>query len=152
MPQKSLPKCVQCENGYSPMWRNTENGQICQTCYELDKSNTIKTEAEALDQSENSNNGTTGSVVDEKKLRKSTRTTRYKNRVTAASAASTAIGAAGPPAAKPLPKGRNRRNIFKKMPVKTPVVTSTTTVVDSLFYNVSTITVYLYCSAGHDPQ
>lgn len=136
MPQKSLPKCVQCENGYSPMWRNAENGQICQTCYELDKSKTIKTEAEALDQNENSNSGCTG--PDEKKLRKSTRSTRYKNRANSI-VANTAVGTAGPTVAKPLPKGRNRRNIFKKTPVKTPVVTSTTTVVDSLFYSVSTL-------------
>lgn len=138
MPQKTLPKCIQCENGYSPMWRNIDNGQICQTCYELDKSNTIKSEAEALEQIENSNNGS-GACQDEKKLRKSTRTTRYKARANAnaiSAAAATSVSGVGT-VSKPLPKGRNRRNIFKKNPVKSPVVTASTTVVESLFYNVS---------------
>lgn len=155
MPQKTLPKCIQCENGYSPMWRNTDNGQICQTCYELDKSKTIKSEAEAnLDQNDNSNNGGGVGGQDEKKLRKSTRSTRYKaranaNAALAADRATAAVssnnasgGTAGTVSTKPLPKGRNRRNIFKKNPVKSPVVTATTTVVDSLFFNVTTNQIY----------
>lgn len=126
MPQKNAPKCIQCENKYSPMWRNAENGQICQTCYEFNRNGSTKIEpADAIDTNENSNNGSgTGEI--EKKLRKSTRTTRYKTRNTGNNTVN-----------KSQPKGRNRRNIFKRNPTKTPVVTATTTSVESLFFNVN---------------
>lgn len=62
-----------------------------------------------------------------KKLRKSTRTTRYKSKTS--NNAGTTV--------KNITKGRNRRNIFKKPPIKAPVVPATTTFSDSLFHNVS---------------
>lgn len=113
----SQPLCVQCNNSESIIWRNLENGEICNSCYESNKTS-LKNEIEPQN-GENSNNG------DEKKIRKSTRSTRYK-------AKSTSV-------LKSIPKGKSRRIIFKKNPVKTPTnsQTATTTTKNNLFYNVN---------------
>ncbi|XP_055913264.1 GATA zinc finger domain-containing protein 1 [Eupeodes corollae] len=153
MPPKVQPKCIQCEKNDSPMWRNTDLGQLCQECYDQN-SNQIKTEpsvgpaaAETENTSTeqqqpsngnnnngNSNNSTTSNPPppppDEKKLRKSTRATRFK----------TKSGQAGQ-TGKNLPKGRSRRNIFKKTPFKTPIVQASTHTVECLFYKGSYIQV-----------
>ncbi|CAD7089721.1 unnamed protein product [Hermetia illucens] len=112
MPQKVTLKCVQCEKTESPMWRSIEGGQICHDCYEQNGNN-LKGELEPDNENSNGNG-------EEKKLRKSTRSTRYKAKNSAP--------------AKPIPKGRSRRYIFKKTPFKAPVVPATTHTVESTFY------------------
>lgn len=143
MPQK--PKCIQCDTLESLMWRNVEAGNICQSCYEYNKHN-LKSELEPEGAEANaSSNG-----AEEKKLRKSTRSTRYKAKsyTTAGTASNPGSAAAGnggtssaqsgtPLTSKTVPKGRGRRNMFKKPPTKAPIRTATTTSVDSLFHNVS---------------
>lgn len=113
----SQPLCVQCNNSDSIIWRNLENGEICNSCYESNKTS-LKNEIEPQN-GENSNNG------DEKKIRKSTRSTRYK-------AKSLSV-------LKSIPKGKSRRIIFKKTPFKTPSnsQSATTTTKTNLFYNVN---------------
>lgn len=97
------------------MWRSIEGGQICHDCYEQNGNN-LKGELEPDNENSNGNG-------EEKKLRKSTRSTRYKAKNSAP--------------AKPIPKGRSRRYIFKKTPFKAPVVPATTHTVESTFYKVS---------------
>lgn len=126
MSQKIIPKCIQCNLLESPMWRNIENGHICHSCYEENKSN-LKNELEP-ENNENSN----GNGVDEKKLRKSTRSTRYKPK----NSSTPTINS------KNILKGKSRRNIFKKNPTKSPIVTATTSLVESIFYNVMNLLIY----------
>lgn len=131
MPQKPTTiKCVQCNHTESPMWRLCENGQICNSCYEENKKQLLnelepETPEPAGNENTNSNNG------EVKKLRKSTRTTRYKSK--ASNNTGTTV--------KNITKGRSRRNIFKKPPIKAPVIPATTTFSDSLFHNGSYIQV-----------
>lgn len=145
MPQKGGPKCVQCDSVESLMWRVVEPGNLCQSCYEYNK-NHLKSELEP----EGAEGNSTSNNAEEKKLRKSTRSTRYKAKGgttpgTTSNPGSTAGGNGGGSSAqssvtqtsKSVPKGRGRRNIFKKPPTKAPIRTATTTSVDSLFYNVS---------------
>lgn len=98
----------------------------------------------------------------QQRVRKSTRSTRYKAKsvvgvvggahasgangsagTTNAASATAANGSGGGAPAgngngsKAAPKGRSRRNLFKKIPTKTPTATATTTCVESLFFNVS---------------
>lgn len=155
---KPKPKCVQCEVVESLLWRPLENGHICYNCFEENANNQPKTEAEPKATDEVHPAG--GSVEDRlQRVRKSTRSTRYKSKAGAASgavhstgsttaaanggnASGTAVAGNGNGAtgggggSKTAPKGRNRRNLFKKVPTKTPTVTATTTCVESLFYNV----------------
>lgn len=155
-PTKIVPKCVQCESLESFMWRVLDDNSaqhICQTCYE---ENQHKNEAETSETT-GGNNGNNNNNNEEKKLRKSTRTTRYKSNRTPASSAAGGGGGGGTLAAssatnsnngqqggggcavivKSVPRGKSRRNIFKKNPTKTPHRTATTTSVESVFYNVS---------------
>lgn len=136
MPPKVQPKCVQCEKTETPMWRNTENGQLCQECHDQ-STNQIKTEPAETENTEESSNGndkstakTTTTNENEKKLRKSTRATRFKTK-----------GGQSGQAAKNVPKGRSRRNIFKKTPFKTPIVQASTHTTDCVFYKGSYIQV-----------
>lgn len=139
MPQKVIPKCVQCETLESPLWRNIENGHICHSCYEENKTN-LKNELEP--ETEPNGNG-----EEKKLLRKSTRSTRYKAKLGTAQITSSGNGAAvGTPVGvvlnstqpnpKTIPKGKSRRNIFKKHPCKAPTASATTSYVESIFYNV----------------
>lgn len=126
------------------MWRIVEAGKICQSCYE-DNKNILKSELEP----EGAETSAISNGAEEKKLRKSTRSTRYKAKSGTAAATVSQTGTtsggngggsnaqSGPtPTSKTVPKGRGRRNIFKKPPIKAPIHTATTTSVDSLFYNV----------------
>lgn len=97
------------------------------------------------------------------RVRKSTRSTRYKAKGGGGAGGAAANGAGGSTGtaganggtgnggaaagngnngttggggSKTAPKGRSRRNMFKKIPTKTPSVTATTKCVESLFHNV----------------
>lgn len=102
-----LPKCSQCDRTSSVMWWSVSNGEICNECNELKKNG---------DQDEN------GSQCEEKSIRKSTRITRMRIKYNAG-------------IIRGIPKGKSRRNIFKKAPpAKTPTITATTSTVESLFF------------------
>ncbi|XP_037937519.1 GATA zinc finger domain-containing protein 1 [Teleopsis dalmanni] len=140
MTPKNPPKCIECEKTESMLWRTTENGQICQACFE-------QKEPKEKPEENNEENSTTEQKVtkdseikemselklsEEKKLRKSTRSTRFKAKVNNSSA--TQNGHNNSSNNKSHNKGRNRRNIFKKTPFKTPAAQATTHVVESVFY------------------
>lgn len=116
MPLKGIPVCLKCETTESPMWTNAENlGALCLDCVNEAKSN-LKSE---LDDEIDSK--------DDKGNKRKSRTTRsYKTRLN--------------PFAIPkssLPKGRGRRSIFKKTPMKAPTAVATTVTSDYVFYKVS---------------
>ncbi|KAJ8708198.1 hypothetical protein PYW07_010323 [Mythimna separata] len=132
------PICVQCSTNDSLLWRSAENGQICNECH---LSNTASKEAksdasikpEPDDKREDkddvdSKNGrsegeTTPAKATGKGTRKSTRSTRYKAKTPAPA-----------PPKGPAARGRGRRSIFKRQPLKAPTATATVVTSDSIFY------------------
>lgn len=132
------PTCVQCSSDDSLLWRSAENGQICNECH---LANTASKEAKAPDTSvrseqedkrddkdDDSKNGksegeSTPAKATGKGTRKSTRSTRYKTK-TPALAASKA----------PAQRGRGRRSLLKRAPLRAPTATATVVTSDSLFY------------------
>lgn len=133
------PTCVQCNTNDSLLWRSAENGQICNECHLLNTANkeikseaTVKVEHEVKEEKEDSDskNGkneseSTPAKATGKGTRKSTRSTRYKPKTPAPT-----------PAKPPAPRGRGRRSIFKRQPVKAPTATATVVTSDSVFYQV----------------
>ncbi|XP_014366335.2 GATA zinc finger domain-containing protein 1 [Papilio machaon] len=130
------PVCVQCKTKDSLLWRNVENGQICNDCH---LSNTVKKESkldtavaksESDEKTEGKDNEGKNGKSDESKpakatgkgTRKSTRATRYKSKTQA------------PYSKTSVPRGRGRRSIFKRQPVKAPTATATVVTSDSIFY------------------
>lgn len=118
MPMKGVPVCLKCETNESPMWTNAENlGAICLNCVNETKDN-VKTETEE----ENNEAKDDASKTNRRK----TRTARsYKTRLN--------------PFALPkntIPKGRGRRSLFKKTPMKAPEAVATTVTSDYVFYQV----------------
>ncbi|XP_045762488.1 GATA zinc finger domain-containing protein 1 [Maniola jurtina] len=129
------PTCVQCSSNDSLLWRSAENGQICNECHLANTANkeikadvaAIKTEYEDKEDSESKNGKpegeTTPAKATGKGTRKSTRSTRYKTKTPA------------PTLSKPsAPRGRGRRSIFKRQPLKAPTATATVVTSDSLFF------------------
>lgn len=134
------PTCVECETTDSFLWRNAEGGQICNDCYL--SSNTpkgpktptsaVKTESddkkEEKDETETKAEGeTTPAKATGKGTRKSTRSTRYKPKTPASAAPKN-----------PASRGRGRRSLFKRPPLKAPTATPTVVTGDSVFYKVCT--------------
>ncbi|KAJ8926079.1 hypothetical protein NQ315_009935 [Exocentrus adspersus] len=111
MPLKGTPVCLRCETSESPMWKNAENlGAICLDCVNETK-NTLKLE---LEEDED----------DVKPTKRKTRTTRsYKTRLNPF-----AVTKAG------APKGRGRRGLMKRTPVKAPAAVATTVTSEYVFY------------------
>lgn len=113
MPFKGPLVCLKCEANESPMWTNAENlGLICLNCVNETKNN-MKMELE--DEEE-----------DTKPSKRKARPTRsYKTRLN--------------PFAVPkqtVPKGRGRRGLAKKTPVKAPEAVATPVTSDYVFYKV----------------
>lgn len=113
MPFKGNPICLRCETNESPMWKNAENlGAICLDCVNETKNN-LKLELEEDEE-------------ETKTTKRKTRATRsYKTRLN--------------PYAVPkatTPKGRGRRGLTKKVPVKAPTAVATTVTSDYVFYKV----------------
>lgn len=119
MPMKGVPVCLKCETTESPMWTNAENlGALCLDCVKESKDN-IKTETEE------ENNDTKEETV--KTSRKKSRTTRsYKTRLNPFALPKNAA-----------PRGRGRRSLFKKTPMKAPEAVATTVTSDYVFHKVS---------------
>lgn len=113
MPLKGVPTCIKCETTESPLWTNAESlGAICLNCVNEAKES-IKTEAEEEED--------TGGP--KKKKFKATRS--YKTRLNPFALPKTAA-----------PKGRGRRSLFKKTPMKAPTAVATTVTSDYVFYKV----------------
>lgn len=126
------PVCVQCNTNDSLLWRSAENGQICNECH---LSNTLKKEtksdpASATEDKDNEGKNGKGDESTPAKAtgrgtRKSTRATRYKTKTPASTSKTSA------------PRGRGRRSIFKRPPLKAPTATATVVTSDSIFYKVT---------------
>lgn len=140
------PTCVQCNTNDSLLWRSAESGQICNDCHLTNTANkevkpeasAIKTEGEDKKEEKEDLEGKNGKAEGEttpakatgKGTRKSTRSTRYK--------AKTPAPAPSKPAA---PRGRGRRSIFKRQPLKAPTATATVVTSESIFFRVKCITI-----------
>lgn len=137
------PTCVQCNTDDSLLWRSAENGQICNECHlaktalkEGSPTFTFKTEVEVTREDEKepevktdkAEGETTPAKATGKGTRKSTRSTRYKPKTPASVAPKNTA-----------PRGRGRRSIFKRQPLKAPTATATVVTSDSVFYKVSLV-------------
>ncbi|KAG6443428.1 GATA zinc finger domain-containing protein 1 [Manduca sexta] len=128
------PTCVQCNTNDSLLWRSGENGQICNDCHLANTAKdskpeaTVKAENDEIKEEKEDKNGktdaeSTPAKATGKGTRKSTRSTRYKAKTPA------------PAPSKPTaPRGRGRRSIFKRQPLKAPTATATVVTSDSVFY------------------
>lgn len=132
------PTCVQCSTDDSLLWRTAENGQICNECH---LSNTASKEAKSetsvkpdpddkkddKDDTDSKNGRSEGETTPAKATgkgtRKSTRSTRYKAKTPAPAQPKN-----------PAPRGRGRRSIFKRQPLKAPTATPTVVTSESIFY------------------
>lgn len=115
MPLRSNPICIKCEATESPIWTNAENlGAICLNCV-----NEAKNELKSEEKNEEE-----GEKDDTKTAKRTIRTRAYKTRL-------------NPSAQSKLqqPKGRGRRGLFKRPPVKAPNSTATPVTGDCLFFN-----------------
>lgn len=113
MPFKGNPVCLKCETNESPLWTNAENlGAVCLNCI-----NEAKDDVKSDDEDEKG---------DECRNRRKTRSTRsYKTRLNPLAIPKTSTG-----------KGRGRRAMFKKVPMKAPSATATPITSDYVFHNV----------------
>ncbi|XP_030764022.1 GATA zinc finger domain-containing protein 1 [Sitophilus oryzae] len=117
MPYKNPIICLKCETTESSFWTNAENlGVICFNCVNEAKKNN-DTDCELKDDE------------DEKPNKRKTRTTRsHKTRLNPNLVAKQNIG-----------KGRGRRGLFKKTPIKAPTAVATTVTGSYVFYKGSYI-------------
>nr|XP_012142957.1 PREDICTED: GATA zinc finger domain-containing protein 1 isoform X2 [Megachile rotundata] len=102
MPLGSKPECVKCGTRETPLWHSTEAGNLCNSCLENERNSEVNSNVKNEDEDK------AGSL---KPTRRSTRITRYCNSKTVSH--------------KIIPKGKGRRNLFKKTPVKAPTATAT---------------------------
>lgn len=161
MPPKTTPICVDCKKTESLLWRTIDQGQICQVCFEIreaketdiaksvesnedKKTNKTNKDKDSKDDTKQEKKDATTTLAEERgsRLRKSTRATRFKAKVVANQNTSTLNGGNGEKPvssgnSKQQTKGRNRRSLFKRVPVKTPLAQATTHTVESVFYKVS---------------
>lgn len=141
------PICVECSTTDSFLWRSAEGGQICNDCYLVktaskeDKPSTPAVKTESEDKKEDKEEEevkkegeTTPAKATGRGTRKSTRATRYKPKTPGNNAPKT-----------PAPRGRGRRSLFKRQPLKAPTATPTVVTSNSVFYQVS---VQIGCNLG----
>lgn len=91
MPLGNKPECVRCGTRETPLWHSTDAGNLCNTCLEDERNAEANASSKAEEEDKN------GSL----KPRRSTRITRYCNTKATVSH-------------KIVPKGKGRRNLFKK--------------------------------------
>lgn len=91
MPLGNKPECTKCGTRETPLWHSTDAGNLCNACLEDERN----AEANACPKTDEEVANTL------KPTRRSTRITRYCNSKTS-----------GPH--KVVPKGKGRRNLFKK--------------------------------------
>ncbi|KAL4702438.1 hypothetical protein ACJJTC_017644 [Scirpophaga incertulas] len=132
------PCCVQCKTTDSFLWRSSvsENGQICNECHLANtskepKDESIKFENEERKEDKDDGEGknvkldgeSTPAKATGKGTRKSTRSTRYKPKTPAPTMSKQGA-----------PRGRGRRSLFKRQPIKAPTATPTVVTSDSVFH------------------
>lgn len=93
MPLGNKPECTKCGTRETPLWHSTDAGNLCNACLE-DERNAEANACPKTDEEDKSGNNL-------KPTRRSTRITRYCN-----------SKSSGPH--KVVPKGKGRRNLFKK--------------------------------------
>lgn len=113
MPLGNKPECVKCGTKETPLWHSTDAGNLCNVCLEEERI------AETSSVPRNEDEEKLGSTL--RPTRRSTRITRYCN-------AKSAL------LHKTVPKGKGRRNLFKKTPVKAPTATATPVTSSYVFY------------------
>ncbi|XP_012278017.1 GATA zinc finger domain-containing protein 1 isoform X2 [Orussus abietinus] len=112
MPLGVKPECVKCGARETPLWHATEAGNLCNQCLE-DERNTSENSSSKTEEEDKAGSS--------KPARKSTRVTRYcKPKANAP--------------VKAVPKGKGRRHIFKKTPIKAPTAVATPVTSDFVFY------------------
>ncbi|KAL7306021.1 GATA zinc finger domain-containing protein 1 [Trichogramma pretiosum] len=105
MPLGVKPECSKCGVKESPLWHATEKGSVCNDCLEP-RHHPQRSEDAGTDE------------ISHKPGRKSTRVTRFGCK----------------PTLKTTGKGKGRRHIFKKMPMKSLTATATPVTSDFVFF------------------
>lgn len=111
MPLGSKPECAKCGTRDTPLWHSTDAGNLCNSCLEDERNSETNSPVKADEEDKS------GSL----RPRRSTRITRYCNAKTTG-------------AHKVIPRGKGRRNLFKKTPVKAPTATATPVTSNFVFY------------------
>ncbi|CAH0550379.1 unnamed protein product [Brassicogethes aeneus] len=121
MPMKGTPTCLKCKATESPLWTNAENlGALCLNCVNETKDN-LKKEQEEDEDDKSEESGKSSK-------RKIRQTRSYKTRLNPF---------ALPKAA--LPKGKGRRQLHKRQPIKAPTAVATPVTSEYVFYKGSYI-------------
>lgn len=130
------PVCSKCEKTESSLWKLVDDKHVCLDCFDaVTKDSSAKSEPDESstsgkqeDTESNCNDETKNDDSNGQRVptRKSTRSTRYRPKTNPV------------PFPKPLaPKGKGRRIIFKKTPLKAPNSVSTIVTSKSIFFKVS---------------
>jgi len=120
MPYKAPIVCLKCEATESSFWTNAENlGVICFDCVNEAKKNYDETEVKEEEEEK----------PPKKKTRSAARSYKTRHNPNAT------------PKQSSVPKGRGRRGLFKKVPMKAPASVATVITSDYIFYKGSYIQV-----------
>ncbi|OXU20451.1 hypothetical protein TSAR_003380 [Trichomalopsis sarcophagae] len=128
MPLGIKPVCAKCGTRETPLWHATDVGNLCNGCLDKDRAKAAAaTGAQAPSSAANNNNTKEEEQQESKPARKSTRITRFNGK--------TIPGKPGQQILiKSVPKGKGRRHIFKKTPMKSPAATATPVTSNFVFY------------------
>lgn len=121
MPKATCSECGSNDNVVS----RAGNGKLCNDCFNKDSKTPVNEDIKE-EECEPTPAKATG-----RGTRKSTRSTRYKPKTPA-----TAQKQSTPAQKQSAPRGRGRRSIFKRPPLKAPTATATVVTSDSVFYEV----------------
>lgn len=128
------PVCVTCNTTRSLLWRVTGGNHLCQDCYLIESGSELaksavpaESEVSETKEAKSESEPTTSNSKPVKKT--GNRWTR--SRSNAASVPNTPV-----PQRPHNPRGRGRRSIFKKTPLKAPTSSVTVVTSESIYYNV----------------
>lgn len=145
------PVCITCNIGESLLWRIRGGGYLCNHCYKIESENgvtsSVSQEPEHIEmnepRAETSAAGTSASTSVGKTTKKGGN--RWTRSRTGASTSTATQGSASAQRGGANLRGRGRRALFKKTPLKAPSATATIITSDSIYYNVlirTTITLF----------
>ncbi|XP_014212205.1 GATA zinc finger domain-containing protein 1 [Copidosoma floridanum] len=137
MPLGDKPECVQCSTKESPLWHGTDAGSLCNDCLEKSKFKAEDEEAAVVktDPPEEATVSTTSATTTPATTTTTTATSMAANARKVTRAVTKCNGKPGrPPGSKNALKGKGRRHIFKKTPVKSPAATATSVTSNYVFY------------------